>query len=164
MYRSTSYVDTSRLLPRPVCAKPPFSEVVMAAAVPAAVAAVTDEDEGEAFADTSPDLAEPGAPPVAVTTAADRGGVITAAAPASALHRLSPLLMLMPNAPPSDCVASFLSVAVAVAVALALLAREDRPNQPGKPWRRLKPPGGSLSSSEALTVPPSWSCTSVEYM
>lgn len=37
-----------------------------------------------------------------------------------------------------------------------------RPNQPGKPCLRLKPPGGSRSSSVALTVPPS--CISVVYM
>jgi hypothetical protein len=37
-----------------------------------------------------------------------------------------------------------------------------RPNQLGKPWRRLKPPGGRRSSSVALTVP--LSCMSVVYM
>ncbi len=45
---------------------------------------------------------------------------------------------------------------------LATLARPPRPNQSGKPWRRLKPPGGRRSSSVALTVPLSW--MSVVYM
>jgi len=34
--------------------------------------------------------------------------------------------------------------------------RLARPNQAGKPCRRLKPPGGNLSSSVALTVPEPW--------
>jgi hypothetical protein len=37
-----------------------------------------------------------------------------------------------------------------------------RPNQFGKPWRRLNPPGGRRSSSVALTVP--LSCISVVYI
>ena len=40
--------------------------------------------------------------------------------------------------------------------------RAPRPNQPGKPSRRLKPPGGRRSSSVAETVPESW--MSVVYM
>lgn len=31
-------------------------------------------------------------------------------------------------------------------------ALRSRPNHWGKPWRRLNPPGGSLSRSVALTV------------
>lgn len=72
------------------------------------------------------------------------------------------VLELLSLPPPPMALDDLGGVCSAVAYCLAVCLLLPRPNQPGNPCRKLKPPGGRRSSSVALTVPPS--CMSVVYI